>query len=183
MTPTPAVTLYGVLAEFEDTETLKAAAQKLTDEGYRHVEAYTPFPVAGLAEALSFHRTSMPLIVLIGGVLGCVIGYGHQWWMSAIDYPLNIGGRPLNSWPSFVPVTFECTILVASLFAVLGMLALNGLPRPHHPLFAVPEFAHASRDGYFLCVAAVDPKFDEQAVRSLLADLQARQLWSVPHDA
>jgi hypothetical protein len=173
--------VFGVLAEFNDSKALINAARELTQRGYRRFEAYTPFPVEGLAEAMEFRRTGMPLLVLIGGILGAAGGYGLQYWVSAIEYPLNIGGRPYHSWPAFIPITFETTILVASLFAVLGMLALNGLPRPHHPLFAIEEFsAHASTDGYFLCMLARDPKFDEAESMDILKSLNARQVWSVP---
>ena len=175
--------LFGVLAEFEDSHALVEAAREVTKRGYRQVEAYTAFPVEGLAEALGFHRTRLPLLVLVGGLLGCAIGYGHQWWISVVEYPLNIGGRPPHSWPAFIPVTFECTILVAALFAVLGMLALNGLPRPHHPLFGIEEFSRASTDGFFLCVAARDPLFHAGEIERLFQELQATQVWRVPERA
>lgn len=171
---------YGLLAEFRDTETLIYAARALTERGYRRVEAYSPFPVEGLAEALNFRRTGIPLLVLIGGLIGGAAGYYLQYWVSVIAYPINIGGRGLHSWPAFIPVTFECTILVAALTAVLGMLALNGLPRPHHPLFAVPAFAHASTDGYFIGIQAIDPLFDETQTRRLLEALQAKEVTLVP---
>ncbi|MCI0555531.1 MAG: DUF3341 domain-containing protein, partial [Anaerolineae bacterium] len=129
--------IYGLMAEFENLSDLVVAARRAREEGYRKMDAYTPFPVEGLAEALGFHRTRLPLLVLIGGLIGCAGGFLLQYYLSAIDYPLNIGGRPLNSWPSFIPVTFELTILVAALTAVLGMLALNGLPMPYHPVFNV----------------------------------------------
>jgi hypothetical protein len=176
----PYQNLYGVLAEFEDTDSLIAAAKLLTDAGYRRVDAYTPFPVEGLAEATGFTKTRVPLLVLIGGIIGGGFGYWLQWWVSVRAYPLNIGGRPHHSWPSFIPVTFELTILVAALFAVFGMLALNGLPRPHHPLFGVDEFARATTDGYFLCVEAADPIFDVDAVTRLLQESAARKVWNVP---
>lgn len=172
--------IYGVLGEFDDTDTLIAAARELTRQGYRHVEAYTPFPVEELSEALEFRKSAMPLLVLIGGLIGCAAGMGLQYWVAVIEYPLNIGGRPAFSLPSFVPVAFETTILCASLFAVLGMLALNGLPRPHHPVFNIPEFAKASRDGYFLFVASRDQKYDGPGVEKLMQDLHARQVWFVP---
>src|SRR5690606_34329660 len=149
-------TYYGLLAEFSEPEDLIAAAQAVHQQGYQCVEAYSPYPVEGLSESLGFTRSRMPLLVLIGGILGAIGGYYLQYWVSAVEYPLNIGGRPLNSWPAFIPVTFECTILVAALFAVLGMFALNGLPQPHHPLFNVPEFEHASTDRFFLVIQTVD---------------------------
>src|SRR3954467_2445355 len=152
--------MFGILAEFTDAEELVAAAQRVYDSGYRRFEAYSPMPVEGLADAIGFRRTRMPLVVLIGGIIGALSGYGLQYWVSAIAYPLNIGGRPLHSWPAFIPVTFEMTVLIASLSAVLGMLALNGLPRPYHPVFNVDAFIHASRDRYYLIIEATDPRFD-----------------------
>lgn len=174
------VELYGVLAEFPDAESLVHAAEAMSAQGYRRMDAYTPFAVHGLAEALGFRRTRMPLVVLIGGLIGLIGGYYLQWWVSVVAYPLNIGGRPLNSWPTFIPVTFELTILSAALFAVLGMLALNGLPRPHHPLFAIPAFDHASTDGFFLCIEARDPQFDRDRTTQALHALQPKGVWHVP---
>jgi hypothetical protein len=171
---------YGLLAEFPNTPTLIHAAEELNAKGYRRADAYTPFPVEELAEALGQKRTRIPLVVLTGALIGGISGYLLQWWICTIDYPLNIGGRPAHSWPAFVPITFEMTILTASLFAVLGMLGLNGLPRPHHPLFGVPAFARASVDGYFLCIEATDPQFDNVVTRRLLMDLGAKEVWSVP---
>lgn len=172
--------LYGLLAEFRDPEALRSAARGVTEAGYRRVDAYTPFPVEGLAEALGFYRSRMPLVALLGGLAGCALGYGLQWWTTAVEYPINVGGRPLHSWPAFVPVTFEVTILVAALSTVLGMLGLNGLPRPHHPLFAIPSFQRASQDGYFLCIEARDPAFHETTSRRLLLDLGALEVIDVP---
>jgi hypothetical protein len=174
-------TRYGLLAEFETPEALVAAARRATQEGYRRMEAYSPFPVEGLADALGFYKTRMPLVVLVGGIVGCIAGYSLSYYCAAIAYPLNIGGRPLNSWPAFVPVVFETTILFAALAAVLGMLALNGLPRPHHPLFAVPRFEHATRDAFFLSIQAVDPKFDASATRQFLESLSPREVTDVAH--
>jgi hypothetical protein len=173
---------YGLLAEFDDAETLVSAARRFTELGFRRVDAHTPFPVEGLAEALGQRRTHIPLVVLIGGILGGSSGYLLQWWASVKAYPLNIGGRPLNSWPAFIPITFELTILVAALFAVAGMLALNGLPQPHHPLFSVDAFRRASSHGYFLSIKADDPQFAERETRQLLEELGAREVWLVPRD-
>lgn len=163
--------LYGLLAAFTTPEDLLAATRRARRAGYRHMEAYTPFPVHGLAEALDLHQTHMPLVVLLGGIVGGVGGYVLQYWINVIDYPLTIGGRPLHSWPVFIPVTFELTILIAALAAVLGMLALNGLPMPYHPLFNVPRFASVTRDGFFLCIEARDPQFDRAETRRFLESL------------
>lgn len=178
MTQSPDV--YGILAEFSGPEELVRGAKKVHEEGYRKVEAYSPLPIEGLAEALNYSRTGMPLVILIGGLVGATIGYLFQYWVSVIEYPLNVGGRPLHSWPAFIPVTFEMTILCASLAGVLGMLALNGLPRPHHPLFAVDAFARASRDGFFLCVQSRDPHFSPKETRELLQQAGAVEVFDVP---
>lgn len=171
--------LYGMLAEFEDPTTLVAAAQRAYREGYRRMDAYSPFPIEELHEALGSESTRLPLIVLIGGLVGCIGGYALQYWVSAIAYPINVGGRPFHSWPAFIPVTFECTILVAALSAVLGMLALNGLPMPYHPVFNVPRFALASRNRFFLCIEARDPKFDLEETRRFLETLNPREVSTV----
>jgi hypothetical protein len=171
--------LYGLMAEFDSSADLLDAAQRAYEEGYRRMDAYTPFPVHGLAEALGFHRTRLPLLVLLGGIAGCIGGYCLQYWVAAIDYPLNVGGRPLNSWPAFIPVTFELTVLVAALAAVLGMLALNRLPMPYHPVFNVPEFELASRNRFFLCIEAVDPKFDSGETKPFLESLKPRMVFEV----
>ncbi|MEW6299067.1 MAG: DUF3341 domain-containing protein [Thermodesulfobacteriota bacterium] len=173
--------LYGLMAEFDTPEELLAAARRARDAGYRQMDAYTPFPVEGLAEAIGFRRTWLPLIVLIGGIIGCLSGYLLQYWTSVIDYPLNIGGRPLHSWPAFVVVTFELTVLFAALSAVLGMLALNGLPMPYHPVFNVPRFAFATRDRFFLCLEATDPQFDREETRRFLERSQPRQVSEVEY--
>src|SRR6266480_7320927 len=152
--------IYGVVGEFETPEKLIHAVEKVREAGYRRFEAYSPFPVEGLSQAMGLKRNLVPLITLIGGLTGGIGGFGFQYWVAAIDYPLNIGGRPFNSWPAFIPVTFELTILVAALAAVLGLLVLNGLPMPYHPLFNVPRFELATRNGFFLCIEARDPQFD-----------------------
>ena len=171
--------LYGVLAEFTTPDELLAATRRAYEAGYRRMDAYTPFPIEGLAAALGFQRTRLPLIVLLGGIVGGLGGYLMQYWIAAIDYPLNIGGRPFNSWPAFIPVTFELTILVAALAAVLGLLVLNGLPMPYHPLFNVPRFELATRNGFFLCIEARDPQFDRDATRRFLASVKAREVYDV----
>ena len=175
------VPVYGLLAEFERPEQVVAAAKRTHAEGYRHMDAYVPHPVHGLAEALDFHHTRLPLVVLIGGICGCIGGFSFQYWVNVVNYPMYIGGRPLNSWPSFIPVTFECTILLAALSAVFGMLALNGLPTPYHPVFNAPNFALATRNRFFLCIEATDPKFDRVATKKFLEGLGPREVTEVAH--
>jgi hypothetical protein len=169
------------MAEFDSPSTLLAATRRAHAAGYRQMDAYTPFPIEEVSEALGAHRNRVPLLVLLGGLFGAAGGYGLLYWTSVIDYPINVGGRPFHSWPAFIPITFETTVLCAALAAVFGMLALNGLPRPHHPLFDTPNFAFASRDRFFLCIEARDPRFDYQAVHELLESVQAREVTDV-HD-
>jgi hypothetical protein len=171
--------IHGLMAEFENPNALVAAAYRAHFEGYRRMDAYSPFPIEELHEALGSHHTRLPLIVLIGGVLGCVGGYLLQYWTNAVSYPINVAGKPFNAWPMFIPVTFECTILGASLAAVLGMLALNGLPMPYHPVFNVSRFALASRNRFFLCIEARDPKFDIERTRGFLEALGPREVTTV----
>ena len=171
--------IYGLMAEFSDPDALLAAARRAFDEGFRKMDAYTPFPVEGLAEAIGFHRTRVPLIVLIGGIIGCVGGFFLQYWIAVIDYPVNVGGRPLNSWPSFIPVTFELTILIAALSAFFAVLALNGLPMPYHPVFNVERFELASRSRFFLCIEASDPKFQPDETRRFLEALGSHGVYDV----
>jgi Protein of unknown function (DUF3341) len=171
--------IYGLMAEFPNSEALLVAASAAYEEGYRRMDAYTPFPVDGLAEAIGFRKTRIPLIVLIGGIIGCVGGFYLQYWISVIDYPINVGGRPFNSWPSFIPVTFELTILLAALSAVLGLLVLNGLPMPYHPVFNVDRFEFASRNRFFLCIEAADPKFDPQRTRQFLESVKPHGVYEV----
>ena len=173
--------IYGLMAEFENPQDLVDAARRARAEGYRKMDAYTPFPVEGLADALELGGTRVPLIVLIGGLIGALLGYFMQYYLMAVDYPVNVGGRPYNSWPAFIPVTFEMTVLVAGLSAVLGMLGLNGLPMPYHPVFNVPRFALATRDRFFLCIEATDPRFDREGTRRFLERLLPRVVTEVEH--
>ena len=168
--------IYGLMAEFDNPSTLVAAARKTREAGYKKMDAYSPFPIEELSEALGHHHDTLPLLVLIGGLVGGTAGFGLQYYAAVIDYPLNIGGRPLLSWPSFVPVTFEMTILVAAFVAVLGMLGLNGLPMPYHPVFNVERFANASRNRFFLCIESSDPLFDRQSTGAFLESLEPREV-------
>jgi Protein of unknown function (DUF3341) len=171
--------IYGLMAEFEDPTSLVTAAEKAHHQGYRCMDAYSPFPIEELHHALGAKHSRLPLIVLIGGLFGCIGGYFLQYWVSVIASPLIVGGKPYHSWPAFIPVTFECTILVAALFAVFGMLALNGLPQPYHPVFNVPRFAEASRAHFFLVVEAADPRFDRAATEKLLSELSSSEVAEV----
>jgi hypothetical protein len=173
--------LYGLMAEFDTPGELLSAAKRAHAEGYRRMDAHTPFPVEGLSEAIGFHHTWLPLLVLLAGLFGAFVGFASQYYVTVIDYPLNVGGRPLNSWPAYIPITFEVTILFAALTAVIGMIALNGLPMPYHPVFNVPAFARASRDRFFLCIEAADPRFDHEGTRRFLESLKAREVSEVAH--
>ena len=178
MTQTPvAPSLYGVMAEFEDPTALVAATRRTYDEGYKAFDAFSPFPIHDLFPAMHIEDRRVPLMVLVGGITGMLAGIGLQVWVSAFAYPLNIGGRPHLSWPMFVPVAFELTILFAALAAVFGMFILNGLPMPYHPVFNVQRFTdHASQDGFFLAIESTDPKFDRERTRAFLQGLGAREV-------
>jgi hypothetical protein len=161
--------LFGLMAEFASVDALFAATRRARQAGYREMDAYTPYAVEGLAEELGEGKTRVPVVVLIGGLVGAGAGFLMQYWSMAVDYPFNAGGRPLNSWPAFIPIAFEMMILVASISAFLSMLFMNDLPRPHHPLFNVPQFARASQDRFFLCIEATDPKFDAERTLEFLS--------------
>jgi len=172
--------IYGLLAEFDQPDVLLEAAHKARSAGYTRMEAYSPFPVHGLAAALGFAHTRLPFIVLSGGIVGAVGGFFMQWYANVVSYPINIAGRPLNSWPAFIVITFELTILCAGLAAVLGMLALNGLPQPYHPLFNIRRFELASRSAFFLSLQRRDPKFDLIETRRFLESLNPKAIYEVP---
>lgn len=168
--------IYGLMAQFDTADDVLSAAQRSYAAGYRKMDAYTPFPVEGLAEAVGFHHTLVPQLCLVGGLMGCIGGFCLQWWPNVIGYPLNIGGKPYNSWPSFIPITFELTVLLAGISTVFGMLALNGFPEPYHPVFNAPNFELASRDKFFLCIEAADEKFDAEKTREFLQGLNAHEV-------
>ena len=177
-----AIGIYGLMAEFEDHEEVLEAARRAYAEGYRSMDAFSPFPVEGLAEALGHHYTPVPLFTLLGGMIGGLGGYFMQWYSMGKLYPLNVGGRPLNSWPNFIPITFELTILIASFSALIAMLFLNRLPEPHHPVFNVPQFRRASIDRFFLCIEAKDPRFDRESTWKFLECLKPCSLAEVPEE-
>lgn len=172
--------LYGVIAEFNDPQALLDAAVATREQGYTDIDAFSPFPIHGLAEAIGFHKSKLSLIVLTMGIIGGLSGFFMCWYANVISYPLNIGGKPLNSWPAWIPVTFEVTILFATLGAVFGMLALNGLPMPYHPVFNLSRFDSASRDKFFLVIQARDAKFNLSEARNFLLTLSPREVTDVP---
>lgn len=172
--------LYGLMAEFAEHDQVVKAAKRAYAKGYREMDAYAPFPVEGLAEALGHEGSLVPLITLVGGMAGGLGGYFMEWYAMARLYPLNVGGRPHNSWPNFIPVTFELTVLAASLSAFLAVFILNRLPQPHHPVFNVPDFERASVDRFFLCIEAADPKFHPDGTRKFLEDLKPGKVMEVP---
>ena len=171
--------LHGLMAEFDEPEPLLEASRRAYAEGYRNMDAYAPMPVEGLAEAIGFKSNWVSRIVFLGGLAGGVGGFMLCWWITVIAFPHNVAGRPLNSWPAYIPITFESMVLIASLTAVVGMLALNGLPQPYHPVFNVQRFEHASLDKFFLCIEASDPKFDLAATRAFLERLRPREVTEV----
>ncbi|CAN5609671.1 DUF3341 domain-containing protein [soil metagenome] len=171
--------IYGLAAEFENHAQLIRAAEKAYEHGFRKMDGYTPFPIEGLAEALG-KKTRLPLLVLSAGILGGASAYFMQWFANVVSYPINIGGRPLHSWPAFVPITFELTVLGASLTAFFFSLGLSGLPQPYHPMFNLPEFERASQDRFFLCIEAADTLFEEAATREFLESLEPVRVTEVP---
>jgi hypothetical protein len=164
----PKTEIYGVVGEFASAEAVLDAAKKVHEAGYKKAEAYTPFPVEGLPEALGFHHSPVALLTLLAGITGGATGFFMCWYANVISYKLNIGGRPPNSWPAWIPITFELTVLFAALTAAISMLILNGLPRLHHPIFETPHFDEASRDRFFLCIEAKDPKFQTESAANFL---------------
>ena len=171
--------LYGVMAQFDNPSQLVAAAHETYAAGYRQINGYSPFPIEELDKAIGFKRTTLPLIVFAGGLLGGLGGFFMQYWMEVMDYPIIVGGKPFNSWPAFIPITFECTVLAAAFSAVLGMLALNKLPQPYHPVFNAPSFALATRDSFFLVIETKDPKFEHDEAVRFLKSLEPREVIDV----
>jgi hypothetical protein len=168
--------VYGLLAEFDDPEGLINAAKKAREAGYRKMDGYSPYGLGEVADAIGFRKSEMGTIMFIGGLIGVCAGFLMQYWTQAVDYQYNVGGRPLNSWPQFVPITFELMVLTASLSGLFGLIALCGLPLLNHPLFNVKAFDRASQDRFFLCIESRDPKYDPQATRAFLAGLQPSPL-------
>lgn len=176
----PTLTTYGVMAEFDSAQGVVDAARRIMAEGFTRVEAYTPVPIEELNDIIHRRRTILPRLVLAGGLSGMAAGFGLQYWASAIEYPLNVGGRPYASWPAFIVPSYELTILFAALTAFIGMIALNGLPQPNHPVFNAPRFSLASSDKFFLVIEAVDPKYDAQGTMKFLQDIGAKGVYDVP---
>lgn len=177
------LSLYGLIAEFNDPNDLLRAAKAVRAAGYRKIDAYSPFPIHGLAEELHFDDWRLPWGIFLAGIIGAATGLGLQYYTSVIDYPWNVGGKPNFSWPQFIPIIFELTILVASLFAVFGMIVLNGLPRLHHPIFNAPRFERASQDLFFLCVEAADGLFDREGTEEFLRNLGPQRVSEVEDDS
>ena len=178
-TASSTVELHGLMAEFDSADTLLAAATAVGKAGYTKTDAFSPFPIHGLAEAIGFKEKIIPKIILAGGITGLLAGAGLEYWTQVIAYPMNIAGRPFWAWGAYIPPAFETTILFGSFAAVIGMLALNGLPRPYHPVFNAPRFSMASQDKFFLVIEAADPKFSLDATRAFLASLHPREVVDV----
>lgn len=172
--------LHGIMAEFDRADQLLEAARSVRAAGFTRLDAYSPVPIEGLADAIGFRSRVVSKIVLAGGLLGIALGFGLMYWITVIAYPINVSGRPLNSWPAYIPITFECMVLVAAYSALFGMLATNGLPQHYHPVFNIDEFEHASRDAFFLCIEADDPNFDPAATREFLRSTGAKEVFDVP---
>ena len=175
--------IYGLLAEFEGPDELLRVTRHSYEQGYRKIDCFTPYSVEHLSEAMGQSKTAMPWIFLICGIVGGVSVYALAYWINVIEYPINIGGRPLHSWPSFIPPTFECTILLSAIGGCVGMILLNGLPRLNHPLFEIPRFERASTDAFFICIEAKDDKFDAVISRQMLIENGAKEVWDVPLDS
>jgi hypothetical protein len=172
--------LYGIVAEFTTTTALIHATTEARKAGYKRMDAYTPYPVEAVYHALGARHSRIPWLIFLGGLIGAATGFGFQYWTAVIAYPINVGGRPLNTWPMFIPVTFEFTILIAGLTTVLGMLAINGFPMPYHPLFNVARFDRASKDRFFLCIESEDPLFDTDKTKAFLESVHADHVEEVP---
>ena len=170
---------YGLVAEFSSAEALVHAAKKTYAQGYKKVEAFSPFPIEELSEALHIQEKRIPFLVLMAGILGGLTGFSLQYYVSVIAYPIRVGGKPLNSWPSFIPVTYELTILGAALAAVLSMIILNNLPMPYHAIFNTKNFERATLDRFFLCVLSDDSQFDREKTRKFLLTLDAQAVSEV----
>jgi hypothetical protein len=168
--------IHGLMAEFETPGALVHAAKTAYQAGYRKMDTYSPYPLEEAWEAIGHHDRRLSLIVLLGGIAGGCTGYGLEYWVHAITYPVNVAGKPLNSWPQFIPVTFELTILFAAIAGVIGMIALNGLPTPYHPAFNIERFEHATQDRFFLMLEAEDPKFDRQGTMDFLKGLNPSEV-------
>ena len=177
--PETAPPAFGILAEFETPEALVEAAEKAYAEGYRQLDGYSSVSVHGLDEALHYKRNCVPFFTLLGGILGGCTGLGVQELANVYHYPLIIGGKPFNSWPAFLPIAYEMTILTAAFFTVISMMVMNGLPQPYHPLFNVRQFERASRDGFFLCIEATDPRFNFEQTEAFMQTLQATGVYTV----
>jgi len=173
--------IYGLIAEFDNPTALVKAARAAREKGYRKLDAFSPFPIEGLTDALHLHKNLLPLIVLTGGIIGGLTGFLLQYYVTVINFPINIGGRPLDSWPSYIIITFELTILFGALSAVLGLLGLCGLPMPYHPVFNAPRFALASNNRFFLCIESADPLFDVAATGDFLRALEPHEVTEVAH--
>lgn len=179
LTGAPPQGTYGLMAEFDTPTDLVRAAEAAYEAGYRKMDAYSPYPIEELCEALHLPRSKMPPIVLIGGIFGGIVAFTLQWYITVFDFPINVGGRPLFSWPAYIVITFELTVLFGAIFGTIGLLTLCGLPMPYHPVFGASNFERATRDGFFLCIEAQDPLFEAEKTRSLLEELAARYVSEV----